>query len=81
MPQFGRCLSQQSILLDSATGQTWVLSPAKRSGEGPAARWVPIDWKGFAPVSTAANAANLSSGGKKKVVGAKRIGEDLDYDP
>ncbi len=74
-------IRQQSILLDSATGQTWVLSPAKRSGEGPAARWVPIDRKGTAPIDAATNSADLSNRATKKTSGAKRMGEGWEHDP
>lgn len=62
VPGKGGKPQERTVLLDSATGETWLMSPGAQQGKSSRPIWVPIEVE----VPDQANTATWSSGDPKK---------------
>lgn len=63
-------VNQKAILLDTATGRTWVLSASGEFGGLPGPLWEPLKMKPIEPVQASASGTNKAS--KAKAPSAKK---------
>ena len=77
-------LQEQAVLLDSATGRTWVVTPGAGKGPSPGPLWVPMEIKTEDPVEASAGSADTSSRRQQKDVkapAAQRLKQNIcNYD-
>ena len=84
VPAKGGNTSERAILLDTATGRTWVLSPGPEFGGLTGPRWEPLTMKPSEPVEAAAETGGKakSSGGQKASTAPKpaKVQQDRPFD-
>ncbi len=73
VPGKGGKLQERTLLLDSATGQTWLMAPGAQRGKSPRPIWVPLDLEHADRTNSAARSSeNPDSATIPKSKAAKR---------